>query len=197
MISFQSKTTFDIILIITNLCTFFFILIKGLIKIYNDKKINYLKVFCETYNHYDKGFILYLNIVSEKPININNIFLTLGKNKFNPVRQITESTIGIDYTHTSLDKTFPLFKNSFYLQPFIVSKIFIIFKDQELKNFKEISNEINLNIDLLFTIKKIKLKSLLQSSLPLKKYLKEYLNNELEDRFDDIDDKDRGILSDL
>lgn len=197
MITFQSKTTFDIILIITNLCTFFFILIKGLIKIYNDKKLNYLKVFCETYNHYDKSFILYLNIVSEKPININNIFLTFGKNKFNPVRQITESTTGIDYTYTSLDKTFPLFKSSFYLQPFIVSKIFIIFKDQELKKFKEISNEINLNIDLLFTIKKIKLKSLIQSSLPLKKYLKEYLNNELEDRFDDIEDESRGILSDL
>lgn len=197
MITFQSKTTFDIILIITNLCTFFFILIKGLIKIYNDKKLNYLKVFCETYNHYDKSFILYLNIVSEKPININNIFLTFGKNKFNPVRQITESTTGIDYTYTSLDKTFPLFKSSFYLQPFIVSKIFIIFKDQELKKFKEINNEINLNIDLLFTIKKIKLKSLIQSSLPLKKYLKEYLNNELEDRFDDIEDESRGILSDL
>lgn len=196
MISFQSKTTFDIILIITNLCTFFFILIKGLIKIYNDKKINYLKVFCETYNHYDKGFILYLNIVSEKPININNIFLTLNNNKINPVRFRNEATRGIDYTNISIDKSFPLFKSSFYLQPFVVTKVSIIFKNIKLKNFEEINNEINLNIDLLFTTKKIKLKSLLKNSQPLKKYLKEYYVEELIND-EDIDDEYRGIKSDI
>ncbi len=196
MITSQSKTTFDIILIITNLCTFFFILIKGLIKIYNDKKINYLKVFCETYNHYDKGFILYLNIVSEKPININNIFLTLNNNKINPVRFRNEATRGIDYTNISIDKSFPLFKSSFYLQPFVVTKVSIIFKNIKLKNFEEINNEINLNIDLLFTTKKIKLKSLLKNSQPLKKYLKEYYVEELIND-EDIDDEYRGIKSDI
>lgn len=196
MISSQSKTTFDIILIITNLCTFFFILIKGLIKIYNDKKINYLKVFCETYNHYDEGFILYLNIVSEKSININNIFFTLNNNKINPVRFRNEATRGIDYTNISIDKSFPLFKSSFYLQPFVVTKVSIIFKNIKLKNFEEINNEINLNIDLLFTTKKIKLKSLLQNSQPLKKYLKEYYVEELIND-EDIDDEYRGIKSDI
>lgn len=196
MITSQSKTTFDIILIITNLCTFFFILLKGLIKIYNDKKINYLKVFCETYNHYENEFVLYLNIVSEKTININNIFLTLNNNKINPVRFRYELTKGIDYTNISIDKIFPLFKSSFYLQPFVVTKVSIVFKNIKLRNFKEINNEINLNIDLLFTTKKIKFKSLLQNSQPLKKYLKEYYVEELiNDK--DIDDEYRGLKSDI
>lgn len=197
MITSQSKTTFDIILIITNLCTFFFILLKGLIKIYNDKKINYLKVFCETYNHYENEFVLYLNIVSEKTININNIFLTLNNNnKINPVRFRYELTKGIDYTNISIDKSFPLFKSSFYLQPFVVTKVSIVFKNIKLRNFKEINNEINLNIDLLFTTKKIKLKSLLQNSQPLKKYLKEYYVEELIND-EDIDDEYRGLKSDI
>lgn len=195
--NFFNKDFCETILTLMNISTFSFIIIKGLLSWYNNKKIKYLKIFCETYNHYENGISLYLNIVSEKPININNFYLTLNNQSFNSVRKILDNDIGIDYSRTSLDSIFDLFNSSFYLEPFIIYKKHLIFKDNDLKDFENIIKNLELNIDLLFTVKKIKFSKLIFNSLPLKNYLKEYFSSELKLNFEDVDDKDRGILSDL
>lgn len=193
----QTKDLFELFLICTNLFTFFFVLIKGLINIYLEKKIDYLKISCETYNHYENGLALYLNIVSEKPININKIYLSLNNDVINSKKITLGNCRGIDYSCTSLDKLFPLFRKLIFLEPFIVNNYLIVFKNDSLKDFNKIIQELEINFDLLFSVKKIKVINLIKNSISLKKYLKEYYIEELNIHDDDIDDVYTGIETDI
>lgn len=193
----QTKDSFELFLICTNLCTFFFIFIKGLIKFYFEKKIDYLKISCETYNHYENSLVLYLNIVSEKPININKIYLSLNDNFISSKRSISGTCRGIDYSYTSLDDLFPLIRKSIFLEPYVIHNCLVIFKNDSLKDFNKTIQELQINFDLLFTIKKIKVINLIKNSTSLKKYLKEYYIEELNKNNDDIDDVYRGIKTDI
>lgn len=191
-----NRDAIDFLLACMNIFTFSFIVLKGLLKIYNDKKINYLNVFCETYNIYENNMVLYLNFISEKPININNIFLSHKSKKYFTKRQFLDYIRGIDNTGLPLDKIFYLFDSSIFLEPFVVYRVQVIFKNIEDFDLKNIFDNSTVSIDLLFAKKTIPISQLVKNSSPLIKYSETYFENTIYND-DYFYDDTRGILSDL